>query len=135
MSKVKEQIAELTRHLFEQHQAAKAPVLEDRSLLVHVLGGGVERIDVQAVPPVVVRSVPLAPGVHPMMQSRFVPGRVEVQQHVRTKAEALEAVERMYGEEPVFKREQLGTWSDGEDDVPSIDAPAEKKSYKRKLEP
>jgi len=137
MSKVRDQLADLTRHLFEQHQAEKAPVLEDRSLLIHVLGGGVEQvvIDAPVAPIVVGYSRPLAPGAHPMMRSQFVPGRVEVQQHVRTKAEALEAVERMYGVEPVFKHEHLGTWSDGEDDVPSIEEPPVKKTYKRKLEP
>jgi len=125
MAKVRDQLADLTRHLYEQHQAEKAPVLEDRSLLIHVLGGGTERIDVLAPPPVVTYSRPLAPGAHPMMRAQFIPGRVAVQQQVRTKAEALEAVERMYGDEP----------SPLEDDVPSIDAPAEKKTYKRKLEP
>jgi hypothetical protein len=57
-----------------------------------------------------------------MMGPRFIPGAVEVRETVRTKAEALAAVERAFEDSP-------------EDDVPSIDAPAEKKTYKRKLEP
>ena len=70
------------------------------------------------------RSVPLAPGVHPppMMGPRFIPGAVEVRQTVSSKAEALAAIESAFEDSP-------------EDDVPSIDVPAEKKTYKRKLEP
>lgn len=130
MAKVRDQLADLTRHLYEQHQAEKAPVLEDRSLLIHVLGGGVERIDALTPPPVVTYSRPLAPGAHPMMRAQFIPGHVAVQHQVRTKAEALEAVERMYGDEPAPP-----AWSAGEDDVPSIEEPPVKKTYKRKLEP
>jgi hypothetical protein len=119
VSKVQDQIAALTRHLYEQHQASKSPV-EVEEIRVNVLGGGVESITVHKP-----RSVPLAPGVHPppMMGPRFIPGAVAVQQRVSTKAEALEAVERMFEDSPF------------EDDVPSIDVPAEKKNYKRKLEP
>lgn len=132
MSRVQDQIAALTRHLYDQHQAEKNPSVEE--LQIHVLGGGVENITV-----VKPRSVPLAPGVHPpapMMGPRLIGGAVSVQARVSSKAEAIAAVERLYDEETPFKTEHLGTWPESEeDDTPSIDQPAEKKKYSRKLEP
>lgn len=128
---MQDQIAALTKHLFEQHQAQKAPYEEKTTLLIHTLGNAVVE-EIVATP---TYSRPLAPGVHPVMAPRFIPGVVATQSHVRTKAEALAAVERMYGDEPVFKREQLGTWPDGEDDVPSIEESVQRKKFLRKLEP
>ena len=121
MSKVQDQIAALTRHLYEQHQASKASPLVQSVVRIDSPDGTTELSVARVHQP---RSVPLAPGVHPpVMGPRFVPGVVEVRETVRTKAEAMEAVERAFEESPL------------EDEVPSIDAPAEKKSYKRKLEP
>lgn len=61
-----------------------------------------------------------------MMGPRFVPGALSVHRSVATEAEAVQAVRKMFE----GRGEELA-----DDDTPSIDAPAEKKSYKRKLEP
>lgn len=139
MSKVRDQINELTRHLFEQHQAQKDPYRTERTtLLVKTLGKTIADEIVIAQP----RSVPLAPGVHPPMGPRFIPGAQELRKIAHSKEEAHAAVERMFEVEeapkgPAFKQEYMGTFvrGDEEDDTPSIDAPVEKRTYKRKLEP
>lgn len=133
MSKVQEQIAELTRHLYEQHQAEKRDAVGEQLHLVRTLEAGVYDA------PPTTYSRPLAPGAHPpIMGARYVPQPV-VQASVHTREEALAAVERMFPTEiDVFKTEYLGKFpepEDVEDDVPSIEAPAEIRVYKRKLEP
>lgn len=127
MSKVHDQLSELTRHLYEQHQASKSPAEVQNTIALEVAG--------QATAEVVVAqpySRPLAPGVHPpMMGPIFTPGVVSVREVVTTQQEAQQAMNR------IFKCEVHA--ADGkpatEEDVPSIDEPPEMRKYSRKLEP
>lgn len=128
MSKVRDQLSELTRHLFEQHQASKAPAqVVESSIAVEVAGRPAAEI-------VVPRpySRPLAPGVHPpMMGPVFIPGTVSLREVVTTQGEAQEAMSRLFKWEVHAADKAPET----EEDVPSIDAPPEVKKYSRKLEP
>lgn len=125
MSKVRGQLADLTRHLFEQHQATKTPAEVQSEIEIRApRGGSVSTISIPPRP----YSRPLAPGVHPMMGPVFVPGIIAQREVVTTREEAMEAVERAYAVEHHYSPET-------EEDVPSIDAPPEVKKYSRKLEP
>ena len=134
MSKVQDQIAALSQHLYAQHQAAKEPMHVDRGVLrVNTLGGGVEEIGVEEYTVNRVRgTVPLAPGVHPVVREmgpRYIPGRVEVEATVNL-------VSPM-----ALSNEQIATIlgiSRAEAEVPSIgdeEQPPKEKKYSRKLEP
>lgn len=125
MSKVRAQLSELTRHLYEQHQASKSPAEVQNTIALEVAG--------QAAAEVVVTqpySRPLAPGVHPpMMGPVFIPGTISIREVVTTQQEAQQAVAR------IFKSELHVAEPATEEDVPSIDEPPEVKKYSRKLEP
>jgi len=127
MSKVQDQIAALTKHLFEQHRAEKTPMrVEETLLLVQALGSSV--VDEVSLAPVH-RSRALAPGMHPppMMGPRFIPGAVEVRHSVHDRGAAMDVINRVFSDEPdPFPLE---------DDVPSIEATPVKKKFSRKLEP
>lgn len=125
MSKAREQLSELTRHLFEQHQASKSRVEVQSEIEIQApRGGSVSTISTPPRP----YTRPLAPGVHPMMGPVFVPGIIAHREVVTTRQEAMEAVERAYSGEAQYSPET-------EEDVPSIDAPPDVKKYSRKLEP
>lgn len=128
MSKVRGQLAELTRHLFEQHQASKSQVDVQSTIALEVAGQPTAEI-VVAQP----YSRPLAPGVHPpTMGPIFVPGAVSVREVVTTQHEAQQAMNRLFKWEVQPADPHA---SEVEEDVPSIDAPPEVKKYSRKLEP
>ena len=127
MSKVRAQLSELTRHLYEQHQASKSPAEVQNTIALEVAG--------QATAEVVVTqpySRPLAPGVHPpMMGPVFIPGTISIREVVTTQQEAQQAMNRIFKSEP-----RAADWKPAtEEDVPSIDEPPEVKKYSRKLEP
>lgn len=72
MASIQDQIAELSRHLYEQHKAAQSEPVIDKGILRIETNEGVEEF-------VVSRSTkPIAPQAIPMMGSRYIPGKVEV---------------------------------------------------------